>query len=373
MGPLSLLELKKAKHWPPTRARVTGSPPRKRRGPRRYRRSSPALAPVPSRCLARRRLGGAIAVTLRRRQRACGQQGDFVSSSWQPWEGSQTLPAMGSRWAKPRSVHAVVAVAIACVTLGPARRAAAVIPALEESATSRSTRSSKARSRAQALPPPRRAAGARAERQSAVRRTSSPAGTCFTVLRSVGPRAGSRVQRAARHLDGAGDRFSLGYAAADPVRRRQPGVQRRGGAGRRQDLFASYAFARRERVGLEAEVAVSWLSGRRSREVGTKRPPLLLFGARSSRATATLAFLYPEYIAGVRSPHSRAGGLRRSAPFGQALRFRNGLELELRTRRGNEEILQPGRIAVLRDDMFDALATATLYCAPSTTCTVHAA
>jgi len=154
--------------------------------------------------------------------------------------------------------------------------------------------------------------------------------------------------------------LSIGYAAANQISGDNLVSNVAAGLGAEQDIFASYAFARRERFGVEAEVAVVGYPAADSHEVGTSAPYFFSFSIEPRYRHRV--FLYLGYIAGFRSgrlaPLEGSQGYI-SPRFEKRFDFGDSVELELQFGAGMK-ILQTD-LSVVRDNMFDVLGTATLY------------
>ena len=153
--------------------------------------------------------------------------------------------------------------------------------------------------------------------------------------------------------------LSIGYAAANQISGDNLVANVASGLGAEQALFASYAFARREHVGVEAEVAVVGYPAADARVVGTNTP--YFFSVSAEPRYRHLAFLYLGYIAGFRNGPVEGSQGYINPRFEKRFDFGDRLELELQFGAGMK-ILQRD-VSVVRDNMFDVLGTATLYCA----------
>lgn len=151
--------------------------------------------------------------------------------------------------------------------------------------------------------------------------------------------------------------LSIGYAAANQISGDNLVSNVAAGLGAEQDIFASYAFARRERFGVEAEVAVVGYPGADERVVGTKAPYFLSVSLEPRYRH--VAFLYLGYIAGFRKGPLEGSQGYINPRFEERFDFGERVELELQFGAGMK-ILQSD-LSVVRDNMFDVLGTATLY------------
>ena len=152
--------------------------------------------------------------------------------------------------------------------------------------------------------------------------------------------------------------LSIGYAAANQISGDNLVSNVAAGLGAEHDVFASYAFARRERFGAEAEVAVVGYPGADSHVVGTSA--LYFLSVSIEPRYRHLAFLYLGYITGVRNGPLDEGSQGYINPrFEKRFDFGERVELELQFGAGMK-ILQSD-LSVVRDNMFDVLGTATLY------------
>jgi hypothetical protein len=151
--------------------------------------------------------------------------------------------------------------------------------------------------------------------------------------------------------------LSLGYAAANQISGDNLVSNVSAGLGAEQDIFASYAFARRERFGVEAELAVVGYPAADSRVVGTSAPYFFSFSVEPRYRH--LAFLYLGYLAGFRKGPLEGSQGYINPRFEKRFDFGDSVELELQFGAGMK-ILQTD-LSVVRDNMFDVLGTATLY------------
>lgn len=151
--------------------------------------------------------------------------------------------------------------------------------------------------------------------------------------------------------------LSIGYAAANQISGDNLVSNVAAGLGAEQDIFASYAFARREPFGVEAEVAVVGYPGAEARVVGTNAPYFLSLSLEPRYRH--MAFLYLGYIAGFRKGPVEGSQGYVNPRFEKRFDFGERVELELQFGAGMK-ILQSD-LSVVRDNMFDVLGTATLY------------
>lgn len=151
--------------------------------------------------------------------------------------------------------------------------------------------------------------------------------------------------------------LSLGYAAANQISGDNLVSNVSAGLGAEQDVFASYAFARRERFGVEAELAVVGYPAADSRVVGTSAPYFFSFSVEP-RYRHRL-FLYLGYIASFHKGPLEGSQGYINPRFEKRFDFGDSVELELQFGAGMK-ILQTD-LSVVRDNMFDVLGTATLY------------
>jgi hypothetical protein len=151
--------------------------------------------------------------------------------------------------------------------------------------------------------------------------------------------------------------LSLGYAAANQISGDNLVSNVAAGLGAEQDVFASYAFARRERFGVEAELAVVGYPASDARKVGTHAPYFV--SVSMEPRYRHLAFLYLGYIAGFRKGPLEGSQGYINPRFEKRFDLGESVELELQVGAGMK-ILQSD-LSVVSDNMFDVLGTATLY------------
>lgn len=153
--------------------------------------------------------------------------------------------------------------------------------------------------------------------------------------------------------------LSIGYASANQISGDNLVSNVAAGLGAEQDLFASYAFARHDPIGVEVEVAAVGYPAADRRVVGTSTPYFVSLSVEPRYRH--LAFLYLGYIAGFRDGPLEGDQGYINPRFEQRFDFGERLELELQLGAGMK-VLQLG-LGTIRDNMFDVLGTATLYCA----------
>jgi len=253
-----------------------------------------------------------------------------------------------------RAPAAVVGLTVALGLLGPARPARALIPALEEynepfdlveGPVARGAAASR---------------GLQPEFELSIDLLSAYVFRGYNVFQSEGQGEQKWVERPRIIWTVPQTGFSIGYAAANQISGDNLVSNVAAGLGAEQDLFASYAFARRERFGVEAEVAVVGYPGAEARLVGTSAP--YFFSLSVEPRYRHLAFLYLGYIAGFRKgPLEAVEGSQGyiNPRFEKRFDFGERVELELQFGAGMK-ILQSD-LSVVRDNMFDVLGTATLY------------
>ncbi len=151
--------------------------------------------------------------------------------------------------------------------------------------------------------------------------------------------------------------LSIGYAAANQISGDNLVSNVAAGLGAEHDIFASYAFARRERVGVETELAVVGYPAADSRVVGTRAPYFFSFSVEPRYRH--LVFLYLGYIAGFRNGPLEGSQGYVNPRFEKRFDFGDHVELELQFGAGMK-ILQSD-LSIVRDNMFDVLGTAALY------------
>lgn len=247
----------------------------------------------------------------------------------------------------------IVATAIAFVASAPVRQAVAVMPALEEYNEPLEVAEGPVAQGAAA------SRGAQPELEVSIDLLSAYVFRGYNVFQTESQREQKWVQRPRIIWTVPQTGLSIGYAAANQISGDNLVSNVAAGLGAEQDLFASYAFARRERVGLEAEAAVVGYPAADASKVGTSAPYFFSFSVEPRYRH--LAFLYLGYIAGFR-PGPLEGSQGYVNPrFEKRFDFGERLELELQFGAGMK-ILQRD-VTVVRDNMFDVLGTATLYCA----------
>jgi hypothetical protein len=150
--------------------------------------------------------------------------------------------------------------------------------------------------------------------------------------------------------------LSVGYAAANQLTGDNLVSNVAAGLGAEQDLFSAYEFGKRERLGLTAEVVVIAYPAADPKIVGTSAPVFVSVSAEP-RYRHNL-YLHVGYLRGFR--HGPFEGDQAYLSPRVEKRFtlgeRFGLELQLGA---GMKILQLD--LGIRDNMFDVLATATLY------------
>ncbi len=250
-------------------------------------------------------------------------------------------------------VAAIIATALALVTVGYAPRAAAVIPAIEEYNEPLDVVEGPAAQGAAA------SRGAQPEFELSIDLLSAYVFRGYNVFQSQSQGEQKWVQRPRIIWTVPETGLSIGYAAANQISGDNLVSNVAAGLGAEQDLFASYAFARHERVGVEAELAVVGYPAADSRLVGTSAPYFLSVSLEPRYRH--LAFLYLGYIAGFRTGPVEGSQGYINPRFEKRFDFGDRLELELQFGVGMK-ILQRD-VTVVRDNMFDVLGTATLYCA----------
>lgn len=151
--------------------------------------------------------------------------------------------------------------------------------------------------------------------------------------------------------------LSIGYAAANQISGDNLVSNVAAGLGAEQDIFASYAFARRETFGVEAEVAVVGYPGADPRVSGTTAP--YFFSLSVEPRYRHRLFLYMGYIAGFRKGPLEGSQGYISPRIEKRIDWGESVELELQFGAGMK-ILQSD-LSVVRDNMFDVLGTATIY------------
>jgi len=131
------------------------------------------------------------------------------------------------------------------------------------------------------------------------------------------------------------------------------------GLGAEQDLFAGYHFGRRERVGVDAELAVAAYPLAESQVVGTHVPIVASISAEPHYDDNL--YLYVGYLRGFRRGLFQEDQVYLNPHVQQKLDLGERFELDLEAGAGIKLFsLDVGKV---KDNMFDVLATATLYCA----------
>jgi hypothetical protein len=150
---------------------------------------------------------------------------------------------------------------------------------------------------------------------------------------------------------------SLGYAAANQLTGDNLVSNVAAGLGAEHDLFAAYEFGRRQRLGLTAEIAVVAYPAADAKVVGTSAPVFVSVSVEP-RYRHNL-YLYVGYLRGFRSGPFEGDQVYLSPRVEKrfALGDRFGLELQLGA---GLKILQLD-LGGVRENMFDVLATTTLY------------
>jgi hypothetical protein len=241
-----------------------------------------------------------------------------------------------------------VAMAVALGAFGYAHSASALVPALEEY------------NEPLELPVARGAAASRGQQpefELSIDLLSAYVFRGYNVFQAEGQREQKWVERPRIIWTVAQTGFSIGYAAANQISGDNLVSNVAAGLGAEQDVFASYAFARRERLGVEAEVAVVGYPGADARVIGTSAP--YFFSLSLEPRYRHRFFLYLGYIAGFHKGPLEGSQGYINPRFEKRFDFGDSVELELQFGAGMK-ILQSD-LSVVRDNMFDVLGTATLY------------
>jgi hypothetical protein len=165
------------------------------------------------------------------------------------------------------------------------------------------------------------------------------------------------VQRPQIAWSAPGTGFSIGYAAANQLTGDNLVGNVAAGLGAEHDLFSAYEFGRRQQLGLTAEIAAVAYPAADRKIVGTSAPVFVSLSAEP-RYRHNL-YLYVGYLRGFR--HGPFEGDQAYVSPRVEKRFalgdRFGLELQL----GAGMKIQQLDLGGVRDNMFDVLATTTLY------------
>jgi hypothetical protein len=165
------------------------------------------------------------------------------------------------------------------------------------------------------------------------------------------------VQRPRILWTAPGTGFSLGYAAANQISGDNLVDNVAAGLGAEQDLFVGYDFKRRSRWGLGTELAVVGYPAAEKSLVGTA-VPVYVSVAAEPRYRHNL-YLFLGYLRGFRHGPIDGSQAYINPRFEKRIAFGDDMEMELQVGVGMK-ILQAD-LGVVADNVFDALATATLY------------
>ncbi len=257
------------------------------------------------------------------------------------------------RWSPAARRNAtLVGAALVLLDLGQARRAAAVIPALEEWNEPFEPVDAEPVANGAAV-----SRGLQPELEVSVELLSAYVFRGYNVFQADSQGEQKWVQRPRIIWTAPHNGFSIGYAAANQISGDNLVSNVSGGLGAEQDLFASYAFARHDPFGVEAEVTVVGYPASDPRVVGTHAPYFVSVSAEPRYHH--VAFLYLGYLASFRNGPLEGDQGYVNPRLEKRLDFGERVELELQAGVGMK-ILQRD-LGVVRDNMFDALATATIY------------
>jgi hypothetical protein len=179
----------------------------------------------------------------------------------------------------------------------------------------------------------------------------------YNVFQAENQREQKWVQRPQIVWTAPGTGFSIGYASANQVSGDNLVSNVAAGLSAEQDLFTGYELWRTARVGLATEVALIAYPAADKRVIGTDVPVFISVSAEP-RYRHNL-FLYGGYLRGFRKGSFEANQVYLNPRVEQrvSLGERFGLELQLGA---GMKILQAD-VGSIRDNMFDVLATTTLY------------
>lgn len=180
----------------------------------------------------------------------------------------------------------------------------------------------------------------------------------YNVFQAENQREQKWVQRPLVVWTAPGTGLSIGYAGANQLTGDNLVSNVAAGLGAEQDLFAGYSFARDSPFGLGTElIAVAYPAADR-RVAGTDTP--FFIAASVEPRYRRRAFLYIGYLHGFRHGPLDRDQVYISPRVEKRLGFGERFELALQVGAGMK-ILELDR--VVRANMFDVLATATLTCA----------
>jgi hypothetical protein len=179
----------------------------------------------------------------------------------------------------------------------------------------------------------------------------------YNVFQAESQREQKWVQRPEIVWSAPGTGFSIGYAAANQVTGDNLVHNVAEGLGAEHDVFSAYEFGRRSRLGLTAEVAVVAYPAAEKKLVGTDTPVFVSISAEP-RYRHNLYF-FVGYLRGFRHGAFEGDQVYLNPRVEKRFAFGDSFGLELQLGVGMK-ILQTD-LTVVRDNMFDVLASTTLY------------
>jgi hypothetical protein len=181
----------------------------------------------------------------------------------------------------------------------------------------------------------------------------------YNVFQAQNQREQNWVQGLLLAWNPPGSGFSVGYASANQLRGDNLVSNVQAGLGGEEDVFAGYELARQKRLGLATELAVVAYPLADSSVVGT-RVPLIISVSAEPRYRRNLYF-YLGYLRGFRHGLFEGDQIYLNPHVEKKIDLGERFELDLAAGAG-VKLLQVD-VGVVKDNMFDVLATATLYCA----------
>jgi hypothetical protein len=178
----------------------------------------------------------------------------------------------------------------------------------------------------------------------------------YNVFQAENQREQHWVQRPQIVWTAPGTGFSIGYAAANQLTGDNLVGNVAAGLGGEQDLFSSYEFGRTARAGLATELVVVAYPAADKRVIGTELPVFVSVSAEP-RYRHNL-FLYLGYLRGFRHGSFEANQVYLNPRVEKRFSWSERFELELQLGAGMKILASD---LTVRDNMFDVLATTTLY------------
>ena len=181
----------------------------------------------------------------------------------------------------------------------------------------------------------------------------------YNVFQADRQREQKWVQRPQLVWTAPGTGFSIGYASANQVSGDNLVSNVAAGLSAEQDLFTGYELWRTSRVGLATEVALIAYPAADRRVIGTDLPVFISVSAEP-RYRHNL-FLYTGYLRGFRKGSFEANQVYLSPRVEQRFSLGERFGLELQLGAGVKLLKAKVDVGSVQDNMFDVLATTTLY------------